>query len=82
MFAGCLLKGSAADQLLVKKCSNRLHTVQLDVTDKQQVQKAAETVQQKLGKNSEYYTHKNFPNLDPKRSGQALSMNIILGLPR
>ena len=54
MFAGCLSKGSAGERDLVKKCSDRLHTIQLDVTDKQQVKEAAEIVQQKLGKDSKY----------------------------
>ena len=53
MFAGCLFKGSEGEQDLVKKCSDRLHTVQLDVTDKRQVAQAAEIVQQKLCKDGE-----------------------------
>lgn len=50
VFAGCLFKGSAGERELMETCSDHLHTLQLDVTDTQQVETAVKLVQQQLGK--------------------------------
>ncbi len=38
VFAGCLKYGQAGERELVEECSDRLHTLQLDVTDPEQIQ--------------------------------------------
>lgn len=48
MFAGCYLKGQEGEQNLVKACSDRLVTIQLDVTSEESITNAVKTVQEKL----------------------------------
>ncbi|XP_033101315.1 D-beta-hydroxybutyrate dehydrogenase, mitochondrial-like [Anneissia japonica] len=48
VFAGCLKKGGDGEQALVSECSNRLVTLQLDVTSDDQVKAALEVVKQHL----------------------------------
>ena len=54
MFAGCLHKGSEGEKKLTSECSDRLSTIQLDVTDTKQVQQAVERVQKTLGEKSKH----------------------------
>ncbi|XP_006817981.1 retinol dehydrogenase 7-like [Saccoglossus kowalevskii] len=49
VFAGILHKGGHGEVLLNASCSTRLTTLQLDVTKKDQIQQAFQTVQRKLG---------------------------------
>lgn len=48
VFAGCYLKGQEGEQNLVKACSDRLVTIQLDVTSEESITNAVKTVQEKL----------------------------------
>ncbi|KAJ8023386.1 Estradiol 17-beta-dehydrogenase 2 [Holothuria leucospilota] len=48
VIAGCLLKGESGEQDLVKSCSDRLVTIQLDVTKEDSVQNAVKEVKEKL----------------------------------
>ncbi|XP_071956911.1 D-beta-hydroxybutyrate dehydrogenase, mitochondrial-like [Antedon mediterranea] len=50
VFAGCLKKGGDGEQALVANCSNRLVTLQLDVTSDDQVKKALDIVKHQLSK--------------------------------
>lgn len=52
VFAGCLFKGQHGEQALVAACSSRLKTLQMDVSNRDQVQLAAEQVQSMLGENN------------------------------
>lgn len=49
VFAGCLFKGDEGAEALKAKCSDRLHILQLDVTDPQQVDSAFITIKENLG---------------------------------
>ncbi|XP_059140509.1 retinol dehydrogenase 7-like [Physella acuta] len=49
VFAGCLLMGGEGERKLVEKASSRLTTLQMDVSNQEQVLKAANTVAEKLG---------------------------------
>lgn len=48
VFAGCLFKGGEGAEALKAKCSKRLHILQLDVTDPEQVDSAFITVKENL----------------------------------
>ncbi|KAJ8023394.1 Estradiol 17-beta-dehydrogenase 2 [Holothuria leucospilota] len=48
VIAGCLLKGESGEQDLVKSCSDRLVTIQLDVTKEDSIQNAVKEVKEKL----------------------------------
>ncbi|XP_070566031.1 11-beta-hydroxysteroid dehydrogenase type 2-like [Ptychodera flava] len=48
VFAGCLFKGGEGEQQLVQTCSDRLTTIQLDITDQEQVDNALAEVERKL----------------------------------
>ena len=52
VYAGCLYKGSEGEKKLTSECSDRLSTIQLDVTDTKQIQQAVEIVQKSLGEKS------------------------------
>lgn len=49
MFAGCLYKDGEGAHSLQRKCSTRLHVLQLDVSDSNQVENAFEKVKDILG---------------------------------
>ncbi|XP_071111282.1 estradiol 17-beta-dehydrogenase 2-like [Haliotis cracherodii] len=51
VFAGCLFKDGPGETLLKETCSDRLKTLQLDVRDMVQVEKAAIFVDENLGDN-------------------------------
>lgn len=48
VFAGCLFMGGEGERKLVKASSSRLQTFQMDVTNVQQVQEAAQLVADNL----------------------------------
>ncbi|XP_077978966.1 D-beta-hydroxybutyrate dehydrogenase, mitochondrial-like [Glandiceps talaboti] len=48
VFAACLFKGGEGEQKLVKTCSDRLKTIQLDVTNQEQVDNALKEVERYL----------------------------------
>ncbi|XP_077979201.1 D-beta-hydroxybutyrate dehydrogenase, mitochondrial-like [Glandiceps talaboti] len=48
VFAACLFKGGEGDQNLVKTCSDRLKTLQLDITNQEQVDNALKEVEKYL----------------------------------
>ncbi|CAL1544397.1 unnamed protein product [Lymnaea stagnalis] len=48
VFAGCLVVGGEGERSLVKAASSRLSTLQMDVSNQEQVQQAAETVAERL----------------------------------
>ena len=77
VFAGCLLKGSPGEEKLVNACSDRLCTLQLDVTDTQQVQRAAELVQHHLRDRSRFlFVLRFYGPVNPMGSCRAWSVYL------